>query len=456
MEKPKENIRYVVIASVVAALGGVLFGYDTGVISGAIGPLEQRFQLDSFWVGFTASCALLGCILGAGFAGVISDNIGRKKVLIISGVFFLVSALGTALPRTLTEFIIFRFIGGIGVGAASLISPLYIAEISPARLRGRMVSLNQFAIVSGFIIVYFANYIIALGREESWLVQTGWRWMFGSESIPAILLLVFAFFVPESPRWLVKKKKDDKALSILTRISGVDVATHEIKEIKTNLEQEKGSKSLFFKPGIKIVLLIGVVLAVLQQITGINSVMYYAPEIFKNVGVKTENALLQTIVVGLVNAGFTIIAIWTVDKVGRKFLMITGSIGMGVSLVLLGITFYYNLTGPWVLILVLTYIASFSSSIGPVMWVVLSEIFPTQIRGKAMAIATVVLWIACYAVSQTFPIMDKNPWLVENFNHAFSFWVYGVFCFVTIWFVYRFIPETKGKSLEEIERSWTK
>jgi sugar porter (SP) family MFS transporter len=406
--------------------------------------------------GWAASCALVGCIFGAAFAGTMSDRIGRKKVLLISAVLFLVSALGTALPRNLTEFIFFRFLGGLGVGAASMTSPMYIAEISPARIRGRMVSVNQLAIVSGFLVVYFVNYFIALGRSDEWLVETGWRWMFGSESLPAMALFVLALFVPESPRWLTKQGRNDEATTILTKIDGPEHARVEMKAIGMAIAQESGSITQLFHSGMRIALLIGVVLAFLQQVTGINAVLYYAPEIFKNIGAGTESALLQTVIIGVVNAGFTIVAIWTVDTLGRKPLMLIGATGMGVSLAVIGCAFYFGQSGAWVLAAVLAYIACFASSMGPVFWVIASEIFPTRIRGRAMAVATVVIWVSCYLVSQTFPIMDKNKWLVSKFHHAFSFWLYGIFCVVTVLFVMLFLPETKGKTLEEIERHWVR
>jgi sugar porter (SP) family MFS transporter len=454
IKEEKGSVVYVTLVCIVAALAGLLFGYDTGVISGAIGPLEQRFALSPRGVGWVASCALLGCIFGAASAGTISDRFGRKKLLVISAVLFLVSALGTALPRNLTEFIIFRFIGGLGVGAASITSPMYIAEISPARIRGRMVSINQFAIVSGFLVVYFANYFIALGREDAWIVQSGWRWMFGSESIPASLLLMLAFFVPESPRWLTKQDRSDEALAILSRVDGARYAQTELLEIKDAIAHESGSIKQLFQPGMKIVLIIGIVLAILQQVTGINAVLYYAPEIFKNLGSKTQTALLQTVVVGAVNISFTIIAIWMVDRLGRRPLMLIGATGMGLTLLSLGFAFHFNQTGLWVLLFVLAYIGCFAMSLGPVTWVILSEIFPTSIRGRAMAISTVILWISCFVVSQTFPMMDKNEWLVEKFNHGFSFWVYAAFCILEVLFVWWFVPETKGKTLEEIEKHW--
>ena len=442
------------VVCLVAALGGLLFGYDTGVINGAIGPLKAHFALDAKWTGWAMGCALVGCAIGAGAAGVLSDRFGRKKVLIISAVLFFISAVGTAVPRTITAFIIYRILGGLGVGAASIASPMYIAEISPARIRGRMVSINQFAIVTGFLVVYFVNYFIALQGDVAWNEQLGWRWMFGSEALPAFLLLVLLFFVPESPRWLTKQNRSDEALGILTRVDGAAYAQSELLEIKDAIAHESGSLAQLFQPGMKVVFVIGVVLAVLQQVTGINVFLYFGTEIFKKMGSETNAALLQTVVVGVVNLSFTVIAIWTVDRLGRKPLMMIGSAGMGLSLLAMGLAAYFQRTELWVLLFILGYIACFALSIGPVTWVILSEIFPTRIRGRAMAIATVCLWLANYVVSQTFPMMNENAWLVERFHHALPFWLYGVFCAVLLIFVWRFLPETKGKTLEEIEKHW--
>ena len=448
------SVTYVMLVCLVAALGGLLFGYDTGVINGAIGPLKEHFALDAQAKGWATGCALLGCALGAAIAGVLSDRLGRKKVLIVSAVLFLVSAVGTALPRDIATFIIFRIVGGVGVGAAAMSSPMYIAEISPARMRGRMVSVNQFAIVTGFLIVYFANYFIALQGDPTWNQQIGWRWMFGSESIPALILLVLLFFVPESPRWLTKQNRSDEALEILTRVDGKTYADAELLEIKDALAHESGSLKQLFQPGMKIVLVIGIVLAVLQQVTGINVFLYFGTEIFKKMGSETNAALLQTVIVGAVNLSFTVIAIWTVDRLGRRPLMMIGSAGMGLSLLAMGLAAYLERTELWMLLFILGYIACFALSVGPVTWVILSEIFPTRIRGRAMAIATVCLWVANYVISQTFPMMDENKWLIDKFHHAFPFWLYGVFCVVLLVFVGRFVPETKGKTLEEIEKHW--
>jgi SP family xylose:H+ symportor-like MFS transporter len=447
---------YVFLVTIVAALGGLLFGYDTGVINGAIGPLKVYFNLDEVHEGWAMGCALLGCALGAAGAGAISDRFGRKKVLILSAVLFFVSAIGTALPTTLTVFILFRLLAGLGIGAASISSPLYIAEITPARIRGRMVSINQFAIVSGISVVFFVNYFISLQGDEQWNQNDGWRWMFASGVLPALVLLVLLFLVPESPRWLTKQGREDTALGILTRVNGPDHARTELAQIKDTLCHETGSLGQLFQPGMKIVLVIGIVLAVLQQITGINVFLYFGTEIFKRMGSETNAALLQNIVVGVVNLSFTIVAIRTVDRVGRKPLMMIGSAGMGICLLAMGLAAYAQTTGLWILLFILGYIACFALSVGPVTWVILSEIFPTRIRGRAMAIATICLWVANYIVSQTFPMMDANPWLVGTFHRGFPFWLYGVFCAVLLVFVWAFVPETKGKTLEEIEQYWAR
>jgi len=455
--KKRGSILFVMGVCFVAALGGLLFGYDTGVINGSLKFVQLKFDLSPAMKGFAASSALLACIFGAAFAGALSDRLGRKKVLILSGVMFLISAIGTALPQNLIQFIIFRFIGGLGVGAASMTSPMYIAEISPAKIRGRMVAVNQFAIVFGMLVVYFINYYIASLGDQAWNTETGWRWMFGSESLPAVLLLVLLFFVPESPRWLTKQDQKSKALEVLSKVDGEEYAEKEMQMIEKNLSHESSSLSQLFNPGMRVVLVMGVVLAVLQQVTGINVFLYFGSDIFEKLGGESiDAALLQQVVVGAVNLFFTVIAIWTVDKLGRKPLMFIGSIGMGIALFAMGMAGYWQATGLWMLVFVLIYIASFALSVGPVTWVVLSEIFPTKIRGRAMGIATICLWMANSIVSQTFPMMDENEFLIEKFHHGFPFFIYGTMCVVLVIFVARVVPETKGKSLEEIEKMWIK
>jgi sugar porter (SP) family MFS transporter len=445
---------YVLTLTFIAALGGLLFGYDTAVISGAIGFLRTHFGLSAAETGWAASSALVGCIIGAGAAGHLSDSFGRKKAQMLAAVLFTVSAVWSAIPTTVTEFNIARIIGGVGVGMASLLSPLYIAEISPAAIRGRLVSFNQLAIVSGILIVYFANYFIAGIGDEAWNVDLGWRWMFASEALPAALFFFALMAIPESPRWLVKQNRAGAAEAVLTRIGGAAQAARELQAIRQTIDEEAGRVGDLFRPPLRRAMIIGIILAILQQITGINVFMYYAPEIFKGLGAGTDVALLQTVIIGIFNVTFTLLAIRTVDRLGRKPLLMIGSAGMGISLVGLGIAAAIGSTAAWVLVFVLGYIACFAMSLGPVVWVVIAEIFPTKIRGRAMALATLLLWAANYVVSQTFPILNEDPFLVATFNHAFPFWLYALFCLVMLIFVHRVVPETRGKTLEEIEHVW--
>jgi len=493
---------YVWLLAGVAALGGLLFGYDTAVISGAIGFLRDHFALSPEQKGWAAASALLGCAIGAALAGTLSDRFGRRSVLVISALLFLISAVGTALPWTFTQFVVFRIIGGLGVGAASMTSPMYIAEVSPARIRGQMVSVNQLAIVSGMVVVYFVNFAIerygasvdaptvgktiadagaAVAADPSWNVARGWRWMFGSEAVPALALLLLLVLVPESPRFLVAKGREQEAARVLERIGGPGYARDELNEIRAALSHEPARVGQLFAPGMRLALVIGVVLAILQQVTGINVFLYFAPEIFKHIeppamfaglGSETGAALLQTVIVGGVNLAFTVVAIYTVDRIGRKPLMIVGNIGMGVCLVglsyfaldqeaaidmlvsVLGGTVSPENAALGMLVFILGYIACFALSVGPVTWVILSELFPTKIRGRAMGIATVCLWVANFVVTQTFAMMDESPWLIARFGHALPFWIYTVFCVVSVVFIASLVPETKGRSLEEIERHW--
>jgi SP family xylose:H+ symportor-like MFS transporter len=454
MQQTKNNLVYVTFITIVATLGGLLFGYDTAVISGAIGFVRNYFDLNSAMMGWVASSALVGCIAGCAMAGYLSDRFGRKKILILSSLLFAITGIGCAIADSTTGLVIYRIIGGIGVGIASMLSPIYIAEIAPAHMRGRLVSYNQFAIVTGMLVVYFVNYFIAARGNESWNLQEGWRWMFGSETIPALLFLLFLFFIPESPRWLAKNDQIEKSRRVLLKIGGSGFAEKELSEIRDTEIPESNSFRALFQGKFRIVLIIGIILAILQQVTGINVFLYYAPEIFKKLGTGTNTALLQTIIVGFFNLTFTIVAILTVDKFGRKPLMIIGSLGMGLCLMILGLMAYFQQSALWVLVFILGYISCFALSVGPVTWVIISEIFPTRIRGRALSIATVFLWTANWVVSQTFPMLDENQWLADRFHHGFSFLIYGSMCFILLVFMWRRVPETKGKSLEEIERLW--
>jgi len=447
---------YVVLVCLVAALGGLLFGYDTAVIAGAIGFLQEHFGLNAAYKGWAAACALLGCVLGVSFAGAFSDCVGRKKTLLLAGLLFLGSAIGTALPQSFAVFVVFRILGGVGVGVASMTSPIYIAEITPARIRGRMVSVNQFAIISGMLIIYFVNYFIARQGDAAWNRDVGWRWMFASGIIPSGVFLLLLFLVPESPRWLVEAGQVQKARDILTKVDGREHAATEIAAIQESIAAETGSLAELLQPGRRRALVIGVALATLQQVTGINVFLYFGPEIFKQLGSGVDTALLQTVVVGSVNLLFTVVAIWTVDHWGRKPLMLVGAAGMGLCLVAIGAAAQAGAIAVWVLVFVLGYIACFALSVGPVTWVLLSEIFPTRIRGRALSVATFCLWSANFVISQTFLMMDENKWLVAKFNHGFPFYLYAAFCVVLVLVVWKLVPETKGRSLEEIERSWRK
>jgi SP family xylose:H+ symportor-like MFS transporter len=409
--------------------------------------------------GFLIASALIGCVIGGASAGFISKSLGRKNGLLIAAVAFFISAIGAWKPEAFNvfgtedaySFVIFRIIGGIGVGIASMISPMYIAEIAPANVRGKLVSFNQFAIIFGMLLIYFVNYFIAQQGDEQWLLTEGWRWMFFSGVIPAGIFFILLFFVPETPRYLVMKGKDEKALKVLKKISGNDSASKILQEIKSTTH-EKNVPWLSY--GFFIIF-VGIMLSVFQQFVGINVVLYYAGNIFRNMGSSTDSSLLQTIIVGIVNLLFTVLAIFTVDKFGRKPLMIIGSIGMAVSMIALGFAFYFNQLGIAALIFMLTYTAAFAMSWGPVCWVLLAEIFPNSIR-SALSIAVAAQWIANWVVSLTFPIMNDNVWLTEKFHHGFSYWIYGVMGILSAFFMWKLVPETKGKTLEEIEHLWKK
>jgi len=470
MQEPTNN-KYLLRLTIVATLGGLLFGYDTAVISGTVSSLESFFVLPfglgetaaNARLGFVVSSALIGCIIGGIAGGLISKKLGRKNGLILAAILFLISALGSAMPEVFIKpighgdhtfiyiFIGYRIIGGIGVGLASMLSPLYISEISPAKIRGRLVSMNQFAIILGMLVVYFVNYHIAKQGDGSWLSTVGWRWMFASELIPAGLFLMMLFSVPDTPRSLVLKSKPEKALEVLTKVNGAEEAKKILAEIQNTVVSHSGK---LFSYGFAVIV-IGILLSIFQQFVGINVVLYYAPEIFKNMGSGTNTALLQTIIVGSVNLSFTVLAILTVDKFGRKPLMVIGALCMAASMFALGTTFFTQAAGIGALVFMLIYVAGFAMSWGPVTWVLLSEIFPNKIRGRALAVAVAAQWISNYIVSWTFPMMDKNTYLLEKFNHGFAYWIYGVMGLLAMLFVWKFVPETKGKTLEEMEKIWT-
>jgi SP family xylose:H+ symportor-like MFS transporter len=456
--------------TLIAALGGLLFGYDTAVISGAVSAIDANFiaplglpeTAAGSLSGWTISCALLGCVIGAALAGPISLRIGRRGGLLIAAVLFLLSAMGSAYPEfligpvgsmgpdALTPFILYRIMGGIGVGIASMLSPLYIAEIAPPEQRGRLVTYQQVAIVGGMTLVYFVNWFIASQGDEHWRMATGWRYMLLSGAIPAALFLVLLLLVPETPRWLVMKGRSEQARAVLLRLSSESQAQIVLREIEASLTAT--SSKLFTFGGM--VLFVGIMLSLFQQFIGINAVLYYAPLMFKNMGASTDTALLQTIIVGVANIVFTLISLVTVDRWGRKPLLILGGVVMAVSMLSLGFLFSSGNVGTAALVAVVAYIAGFALSWGPVVWVLLSEIFPNAVKSKAMAIAVAMQWIANLFVSWSFKVLDGNSVLNAMFNHGFAYWIYGAMSILAALFVWRFVPETKGRTLEAIQELW--
>jgi len=447
----EQNKKYILKITAIGALGGFLFGYDTAVISGAIGFMETKFSLTPTLKGWAVSSAILGCIVGASIAGYIADKIGRKKALIITALLFALSAIGCFLAPNFSFLVIARIIGGLGVGAASLLSPLYISEIAPAERRGSLVSLYQLAIVLGIIIVYFCNYLIAQVGNEQWNIAFGWRYMLGSETLPALLFLVALFFVPESPRWLSFKGENTKALDILEKINSKEKAQNIHQEIKNALKEEKGKFSELFQSGYRTAIVIGLVLALFSQITGINAIMYYAPEILKTAGFGVNSALMQTVIIGVINFIFTFVAIKYIDKAGRKKLLLWGIAGMIICLFIIGLLYQFNATsGPWLLIFILGFVACFASSLGPIPWVMISEIFPTKTRGIAMSLCVMVLWVGVMLISQFTPV------LLDELGSSYTFWLFMINAIILWGFTFKRIPETKGKTLEEIEMEWKK
>lgn len=446
----RPDLGYLARITLVAAFGGFLFGYDTAVVSGAIGFLKAHFGLSADLTGWAASSVLVGCMFGAMLGGPVGDRVGRKPSLMGCALLFLGSSLASAMPAGLSQFAWARFFGGLAIGAASILSPVYIAEISPERVRGRLVSLYQLAIVVGILAVFFVNLMIQRLGGAEWNTAVGWRWMFASLALPSVVFAGLLAFVPESPRWLAKSGDFAGAARILERVAGPVQAEREMEAIRRSLSEEDGRWSELLQPGCFRALLVGALLAVFGQLSGINAIMYYGPEVFKAAGAGQDAAFLQTVTVGAVNLAFTFVAIGFVDRAGRRPLLLLGTAVQVLAHGWVGWCFYSGRSGLSLLAGVLAFVAAFAMAMGPVPWIVNSEIFPTKLRGRAMAVSIFLLWLACYGVSQTFPR------LLEAIGPAKTFWTYGAFSLVSWFFVVWMLPETKGRTLEEIQAAWRK
>lgn len=451
---------YIWTVSAVAALGGLLFGYDWVVIGGAKPFYEKFFHLNSpAQQGWAMSCALVGCLAGASLCGGLSDRLGRKRLLIFSGFVFAISSLGTAMAQTFSAFVPWRILGGLAIGFASSLSPMYIAELAPASFRGKLVSLNQLTIVVGILCAQVVNWLIAkpvpadatpLQILNSWNGQAGWRWMFGVTAIPSALFFAAMFFVPESPRWLAKNGAWEKTREVLARVGGQAYASDALKEIEATLSENthKADFRTLLSPKTAKVLLLGVALAVLQQWCGINVIFNYAEEVFTAAGYRVSDILFNIVVTGAVNLLFTLVALETVDRRGRRALMLMGSAGLSAIYALLGAFYYIHSHGLHMLVLVVAAIGCYAMSLAPVTWVVISEIFPNRIRGLAMSIAVTSLWIASFILTYTFPLLNHAV------GAAMTFWIYAAICVAGFLFIKARLPETKGKTLEAIEAFW--
>lgn len=457
----RSSMIYLTGLAAIASLGGFLFGYDTAVISGTLSLVKSQFQLNATYEGWYVSSALVGCVLGVSGAGWLSDKYGRKRILLLAALLFSISAIGCAISSGFGELIVYRFIGGMGVGIASMLSPMYISEISLPKFRGRLVALYQLAITIGILSAYFVNaklldttQELSLGRFPLFQLifeKEVWRAMLGMETLPAVAFFLLVITIPRSPRWLVVKGFEKEANKILTRISGADDARKEIAEIKETMASEKTSWKMLLSPGIKVAVMLGVALAVLAQFTGIDAIIYYGPSILERAGFGLGDALGGQVIIGIINVLFTLFAIWKIDKMGRKPLLLLGTAGMLISLLVIGFLFFIGKAeGILLLVFILVFIACFAFSLGPVVWVILSEIYPTKIRGRAMSIATVATWLGTSIIGQLIPIS------LETIGPALTFWIFAFFCLPTLYIGWKVMPETKGKSLEEIEKHWLK
>lgn len=438
---------YVYLISTAAAISGLLFGFQIAIINAALLSLRREFALTDFQTEIAASSLLIGCVAGTAGVGVLSDRFGRRRIFILSAWLFALSALGAALPRGLWEFTAARFVGGTAIGFASVLAPLFIAEVAPARIRGRLVSMNQMAIVTGMLLAYLAGWLLSLVGPEAW------RWMFGSALVPAVAFLGALYFLPESPRWLIQRGRTGEALAVISRVAGREQALVEVSHIQRAVAEESGSIRQLFQPGLRRPLWIAVFLAVLQQITGMNTVFFYGSVIFKELmGSQSETAAVgANVIIGGVNFLATLVALWVIDRLGRRPLLMLSAAGMALGQGLIGLAFLFEPPPAALLVAAILFcVACFAVGLGPGVWLLLSELFPTRIRGRAMSIATLSLWVACVALTLTFLS------LVKAVTASGAFWIYSTLCLITLVFVWRAVPETKGRTLEDIERSWTR
>jgi sugar porter (SP) family MFS transporter len=458
---PRYNLGYVWAISLVAAMGGLLFGYDWVVIGGAKPFFEKTFALTTaFEVGWTNSCALVGCLVGSLITGALSDRFGRKKLLLAAALLFAASSVLTGWAGSFAAFVTWRMAGGVAIGMTSNLSPMYIAEVAPAHLRGRLVAVNQLTIVIGILAAQIVNWIIAVripfldavdldAERAAWNAAYGWRWMFTAVTVPSILFFAGALFVPESPRWLLASGAREKARRVLARIGGDDYANAETAEIERTLPHRGGETAgwkVLLEPKVKAIVLIGVALAVLQQWSGINSIFNYAEEIFRTAGYGIGDIMFNIVITGAINLVFTLVAIGLVDRVGRRTLMLVGCAAIGVSHLLLGGAYAAGLKGLPVLVFTLCSLGAYALSLAPVTWVLISEIFPNRVRGAAVSVAVSALWVACFILTFAFPLLQRTAGI------AATFWIYAAICFAGFFFVRAKVPETKGRSLEQIER----
>lgn len=431
---------YIFLISLIAAFGGLLFGFDIAIFSGTIPFIQPYYQLSEAQLGWTGSSLYVGCIIGTLITGYLTDRFGRKLPLIIAAAIFMLSSVLMGWAPTYSLLIFWRIVAGIGVGAASMLSPLYIAEVSPAATRGRMVSINQLTIVIGILLAYFSNYLLAD-------MENNWRWMFTSGSVPSVLFFLCVFLVPESPRWLLSKGKTDQAKNVLAQIAGPDNVESEVRAIQAGVQRQvKGKLSDLIQPGITFIVVLGITMAIFQQISGANAIFFYAPIIFEKAGMDVKDQLFQQIMIGGINLVFTLLAMQLVDRLGRKKLMLGGSALMALWLFLVGLCYYFNLfEGFQLTFFVLAFIATYATTLAPVTWVLISEIFPTRIRGIAVSVATCALWMACFALAYGFPV------IIESLEAPQTFFLFSGICLLYFFILLKYVPETKGKTLEEFE-----